>query len=77
MAPLAPVASTVWSAGTVTIGLVTSCTSTVKVLVPVLPAASVAEQVTVVVPSANFVPEAGMQLALTVPSTRSVAVALA
>src|SRR5918994_2104593 len=73
-APVGPVASTVRFAGTVTTGLVTSWTSTVNVAVPLLPALSVAEHVTVVVPSANFVPEAGRQLAAIVPSTRSVAV---
>jgi hypothetical protein len=49
-APLEPVASAVRSAGTVTVGVVWSCTSMVKVAVPVLPVASVALQVTVLIP---------------------------
>ncbi len=46
---------------------------TVKLSVPVLPAASVAEQMTVVVPRAKVEPEAGSQVVVTEPSTRSVA----
>lgn len=41
-----------------------------------LPAASVAEQLTVVVPGANVEPEAGEQFTATEPSTISVAEAL-
>ena len=49
-------------------------TVTVNDAVPVLPAASVAEQLTVVVPSGNVEPEAGVQTAATEPSMLSVAV---
>src|SRR5204863_273687 len=51
-------------------------TVTVKVVVDVLPAASLAVQVTVVVPIANRLPEAGTQVTVSVPSTASVAVGL-
>lgn len=47
---------------------------TVNVEVAVLPWASVAEQVTVVVPNVNVEPEAGEQLTATEPSTISAAV---
>ena len=59
-------ASTGWSAVTVT----------VKEAVPVLPAASVAEQVTVVVPRANVVPDAGEHVAVSGAVTASDAVAV-
>ena len=49
------------SAGTPAGGVV-SCTVTEKLAVPVLPAASVAEQVTGVLPSAKVLPEVGVQL---------------
>src|SRR5262245_51595811 len=52
------------------------CTQTTNVLVVVLPAASVAVQVTVVLPGAKVEPEAGEQVTGTVPSTLSVAVAV-
>jgi hypothetical protein len=58
-APDALVASTVMFAGTVTVGGVVSTTVTVKLPLAVFPAASVAEQFTVVVPSANVLPDAG------------------
>ncbi len=48
-------------------------TVTVNVSVPVLPALSVAVQVTVVLPSENTVPDALSQLAPTAPSTMSLA----
>jgi len=48
-------------------------TPTAKVLVAVLPAASVAVQVTVVVPTAKSEPEAGVHVALNEPLTVSVA----
>jgi hypothetical protein len=44
--------------------------------VPVLPALSVAEQLTVVVPTGNVEPDAGVQTGVIEPSTRSVADAL-
>ena len=76
-APDGPVASIpVMFAGTVTAGAVVSWTVTVKLLLPVLRAASVAEQMTVVVPSAKVEPEAGTQTGVRVPSTMSVALAL-
>ena len=62
------------SAGTpVNVGPLVSRTITAKLSVAVLPAASVAEQVTGVEPSANFVPEAGVQLTTTFGVTASVA----
>jgi hypothetical protein len=72
-APDEPVASFVILAGTVTTGAVVSTTVTVKVLLPVLPAKSVAEHVTVVVPIAKVEPEAGEQAVVIAPSTMSVA----
>jgi hypothetical protein len=60
-APSAFAADTMMSDGTVIAGLVVSCTVTVKLPVLVLPAASVAEQLTVVAPSANVVFDAGLQ----------------
>ena len=62
-------------------GGVVSCggggtTVTLKVEVALLPELSVAEQVTVVSPSANLVPEAGKQSTVTEVSTASVAVGL-
>ena len=50
-----------------------SCTVTVKLAVDVLPCASVDEQETVVTPSGNVEPDAGLQLTGSVPSTASVA----
>ena len=50
-------------------------TKTVNEPVAVLWWASVAEQLTVVVPRANVIPDAGLQFTGTEPSTRSVAVA--
>jgi hypothetical protein len=58
-------------AGACTSGAVVSTTVTVNVLVPLLFAASIAEQVTVVVPSANTVSEAFEQLGFNGPSTTS------
>ncbi len=75
-APAELVASVVISAGTVTTGSVVSRTVTVKVADPVLPAVSVAEQVTVVVPSGKVLPDAGVQTGVIEPSTVSVAVAV-
>jgi hypothetical protein len=62
-------------AGTLLIvGAVVSRTVTVNVAVPVLFAASVAVQVTVLVPSGNVEPEAGLQVTGTFPLTVSLAV---
>jgi hypothetical protein len=58
------------------LGDVVSVTVTVKLLLVVLPALSVAVQVTVVLPRAKVAPEAGEQLGVTAPSTKSVAVAV-
>jgi hypothetical protein len=56
-----------------TVGPVVSRTVTVNEAAPVLPRASVAVQVTVVVPSGNVNPLAGVQVTSTTPSTVSVA----
>src|SRR5205809_6654310 len=74
-APAALVASAVMSAGTVIAGGVMSRTVTVKLPVALLPCASVAVAFTVVVPSAKVLPEEGVELTATVPSTISGAVA--
>src|SRR5579871_2783890 len=74
-APFGPLASTVTDVP-VTVGGVVSRTVTVNVPVPVFPAASFAVHVTVVVPSANCAPEAGVHDGVSVPLTRSVAVAV-
>ena len=66
-------ASATTSAWTVIAGLVVSRIVIVNVEVAVFPAASVAVQVTVVVPSGNRLPEAGAQETETGPSTASVA----
>ena len=73
-APAAEVAVAVLAADTVRLGAVVSCTVTVKVLSPLLPALSVAEQVTVVAPMGNTVPDALLQVAVSGPSTSSLAV---
>jgi hypothetical protein len=75
-APVAPVASTVAFAGTVTTGPIVSATVTVKEAAPLLACVSVAAQFTVVVPSGNVDPLAGVQVTGRGPSTRSVAVAV-
>src|SRR5207249_969040 len=72
-APVAPVASTVALAGTVTTGPTVSVTVTVNDAAPVLPLASVAVQWTVVAPSGNVAPLAGVQVTGRGPSTTSVA----
>ncbi len=74
-APEELVASTVMLDGNVSAGGVISLTVTVNDAVPVLSDESVAEQVTVVVPSAKVKPEAGEHVAGIAPSTLSVAVA--
>src|SRR5918993_5935581 len=78
-APLASVASWVMSAGKFNSGGVVSggvVTVTLNEPVASFPAASVAEQLTVVVPNANIEPEAGSHVTSTSPSTASVAVAV-
>jgi hypothetical protein len=75
-APVAPVASTLAFAGTVTTGPIVSATVTVKAAARLLPRASVAVHVTVVVPSGNVAPLAGVQVATVLPSTASLAVAV-
>jgi hypothetical protein len=75
-APVAPVASTVAWAGTVTTGPVVSVTVTVKDAVRLLPRASAAVQLTVVVPSGKVDPLAGVHVTVTAPSTASVAEAV-
>jgi hypothetical protein len=75
-APVAAVASTVAFAGTVTTGPIVSATVTVNDAIPVLPLVSVAVQFTVVAPSGNVDPLAGVQLTTTAPSTTSLAVAV-
>ena len=72
-APAAEVAETVILAGNDSVGGVVSTTVTLKLALPVLPAASVAEQLTVVVPNAKVEPDAGKQLGVIVPSTLSLA----
>jgi len=54
-------------------GGVKSCTVTVNDAEAVLPWLSVAVQVTLVVPTGNVDPEAGLQSGVIEPSTRSVA----
>ena len=51
------------SAGTLTVGAVWSTMVIVKLAVPVLPLVSVAEQVTVVIPSGKVLPDGGLQTA--------------
>jgi len=74
--PLSPSApallATVMLAGQVAVGFSSSLTVTVKLQVPVLPEASVAVQVTVVVPTANIEPLAGLHTVLA-PGQLSVA----
>ena len=77
VAPVTPVASATMSAGTVITGSVVSTTVTVNEAVAGLPAESVAEQLTVVVPIANVEPEGGGQVTGTTPSTLSTAEAAA
>ena len=67
--------TTVILAGHTTVGNCVSFTLTVKVQVAVLPAASVAVAVTVVVPTGKKVPDAGLVVTVT-PGQLSVAVAV-
>jgi hypothetical protein len=77
IAPLPLVASTVGLPGVpAMVGGVRSRIVTVNVLVPVLPAVSVAEQVTVVVPIANAEPDAGLQVTVGLAGAASVAEAV-
>lgn len=77
-APFAPVASIVWSDGILeSIGAVVSATVTLKLALAEFPALSTAVQVTLVVPMAKVLPEAGEQVTPTLPLTASVAVGLA
>src|SRR5688572_5536844 len=62
VAPVAPVASTLAFAGTVTTGPVVSATVTVNEAAWLLPRASVALQPTVVVPSGKIAPLAGVHV---------------
>jgi Ca2+/Na+ antiporter len=63
-------------AGTVITGAEALLTVTVNDVELLFPFASVAVQVTVVVPIGNVEPDAGTQLTASVPSTTSVAVGL-
>src|SRR2546430_10098448 len=66
--------STFWSPGSVSVGGVVSCTVTLNGAASVkLPLASVALQLTVVVPIAKVLPDAGVQLIVGFGSTLSVA----
>jgi hypothetical protein len=68
VAPAEDAASAVMSAGTVIAGAVVSCTVTWNDLDDPFPAASLALQVTVVVPSPKVEPDAGEQLKLVTPT---------
>src|SRR5262249_40442664 len=74
-APAGPVASDTMPAGTLTLGGVVSCTVTLNEALPVLPAASLAVQVTLVVPNENVEPDAGLHAGITFASSGSLAVA--
>ena len=71
-----PVASNVWSAGGVMAGAVVSWTFTLNDDVDALTWLSVAVQVTKVVPIGKVKPDAGLQIGVTDPSTKSLAVGL-
>ena len=73
ISPLEPVASTVMLAGNVIVGPFTSWTLITKLPLEELLCESVAEQLTVFGPSGKVEPEAGEQIAVTEPSTISVA----
>jgi hypothetical protein len=75
-APVGPTASIVAFAGTVMAGGAVSLTVTVNEAEPGLPCASVAVQVTVVVPRGNVEPLGGAQVTATTPSMLSVAEAV-
>ena len=71
VAPAPLVAATVKSAGGVSMGAVVSPTVTAKLPEAMLPAASVAEHDTVVLPIGKVEPDAGAQTAVTGPSIAS------
>ena len=73
--PAGPLASTVWSETPLITGAAVSLMVTVKLPFAVLPCPSFAEQFTVVTPMGNELPEAGEQLGVTEPATRSLALA--
>src|SRR5207245_1440374 len=73
LAPVGPVASRESAAGRFSVGGVVSRTMTSKLAWPTLPCASVAEQLTCVVPRAKLAPLCAVQLGGTSPSTRSCA----
>ncbi len=75
-APAALVASAVAVVGAEMTGGVVSRTVTVNELWAALPAASLALRCTVVTPSGNVLPEAGLAVTATAPSTLSLAVAV-
>jgi hypothetical protein len=75
-APDEEVASSVMSDGTLISGSVVSCTITLNDADALLPAASVAVQVTVVVPIGKVEPDGGVQTGVIAPSTVSLAVAV-
>jgi len=66
VAPLGPAASAIMLCGSVRLGGVVSCTITWKLPVVVLPWASVAKQVTVVVPIGKVEPDAGLHVGVRV-----------
>src|SRR5687768_5137897 len=75
IAPSGPLASAVGASGRESVGAVVSSTATVNDELPVLPAASVAEHMTVVSTSrGNVYPDGGAHETGTVPDTRSAAV---
>lgn len=73
--PVGPFASTVRSETPLITGAVVSLMLTVKLPFAVLPCPSFAEQFTGVTPTGNELPDAGEQLGVTEPATRSVALA--
>src|SRR5580658_5331419 len=75
VAPVGPVAGVVMFAGTATTGGVVSATVTAKLALDALPAASLAVHMTVVVPMAKVLPDGGLHVTGSVPSTMSVALA--
>lgn len=73
---VSPVASSWMSTKPLITGRVSSATVSGKLWDAMLPALSLAVQVTVVVPSGNILPDAGKQLGTIAPSTMSSAVAM-
>jgi hypothetical protein len=72
-APFVLVASTVKGPGSISVGGLEAVTVMAKDPLASFPRLSVAVQFTVVVPPGNVLPDCGVQLAATAPSTRSVA----